>query len=123
LSVEQAHGRFDRLLRGLKYKIGDKYYCAVKGMLTDYSSTPTIYDLIVKTFKVRMAGVVHDSLYQTAIDCGGYNVTRKEADYVWRVIAQTGEDSANTVQAWLGWSALRAGGWVVWNKYRKSQQK
>lgn len=118
LATEHYKGKYDRLLRTLGYWVCSNEYCALKGMLTDYSSTPRIYDAMVKTYKVKFAGVIHDALYQSGKDCTGREIKRREADLVWREIAQHGEDSANKFQAYLGWIGLRLGGWVTWRKYR-----
>ncbi len=120
LLVEHDHGKFDRLIRTLGYNVAGVKHCAVKGMLTDYSSTPGIYDAIVEEKRVRFAGVIHDAAYQTGTDCEGRKINRSEADMVWRLVAQHGDYSANAFQAWLGWTGLRAGGWLTWRKYRKT---
>lgn len=123
LAAEHAYGKFDRLLRTLGYNIDGIKYCAAKGMLTDYSSTPSLYDAFVKPFKVKFAGVIHDALYKTGKDCAGRKIKRKEADMVWREVAQHGDYSANKTQAWAGWLGLRFGviGWVTWNRYRNNE--
>jgi len=122
LATEHAHGKYDRLLRTLGYCVEGERYCAVKGMLTDYSSTPHIYDAFVKPFKVKFAGVVHDAIYKTGKDCLKRPVKRSEADMVWREVAQHGEYSASKAQAWAGWLGLRIGGWVTWHNYRRAEQ-
>ena len=81
--------------------------------LTDFSSIPWFGRVLVRFSKVDIAGVVHDWLYQTAI------TSRKRADRIWRLCAIAGEHHANAFQGWVGWFALRVGGWLSWRAHRK----
>jgi hypothetical protein len=33
-------------------------------------------------------------------------------------VAVAGTHHANVIQAWIGWLALRIGGWIAWRRYR-----
>jgi len=90
-------------------QVDQKTYVIPKGFITDYSSIPQAFGWIVSWNKVDIAGVVHDYLYSTK------KVTRSEADRVWRIIAQSGQNRANIAQAWSCWVGLRVGGWYYWN--------
>jgi hypothetical protein len=60
----------------------------------------------------EIAGLFHDALYRK-------NANRAVADQVFRIIARSGEKHVGPVRGWLGWAALRVGGWVAWNGYRE----
>ncbi len=82
------------------------------GFETDFSSVPRVARLFMPRFsKLDLAGVIHDRLYEQ-----GY--PRVMADQIWRYIAAQTE-GGNAVQRWLGWSGLRAGGWVAYRQHRK----
>ena len=97
---------------------------------TDFSSMPFFGRWFVRWSKVDVAGVVHDWLYRT-VGKGSVsneahegknlrnNITQKEADEIWRLIALSGNHRANLVQAWVCWSVLRLAGWAVWNGYHR----
>ena len=103
-----------RLLRDFEIEVDGKRFLIPAGTITDYSSVPWLFRWLVLWSKVDIAGVVHDWLYQT----GDY--PRREADAIWRKIANAGEHRANWAQAWTGWTGLRLGGWWRWRKYRKA---
>ncbi len=105
-----------RLLRDLNLEIkGDPLTIPVD-TITDFSSIPWFGRMLVRWSKVDIAGVVHDWYYQTG------NTTRARADAVWRVVAMAGTHRANAVQAWIGWFALRVGGWIAWRNYRNKNK-
>ena len=116
LQTERLSDGKRTLLRGLKMQVEDEKLTVPTGTVTDYSSIPWIGRGLVHWSKVDIAGVVHDWLYQTGI------VDRKRADEIWYLIAISGEHSANKFQAYVAWKGLRAGGWAVWNRYRKGEK-
>jgi len=69
--------------------------------------------ILVRWSKVDIAGVVHDWYYQTGA------TSRARADEIWRLVAMAGTYHANAIQAWIGWFALRVGGWIAWRRYRR----
>ncbi len=85
-----------------------------QGFETDFSSIPFWAAWIVRWSRVDVAGVYHDCLYAQGKIC-----TRREADAVWRDIAQSGECCANATQAWVCWAGLRLGGWVAWRRWKR----
>ena len=112
MQTERLHDGRRRLLRDLVVEVDGKKITVVKGTVTDFSTIPWPGRFLVHWSKVDIAGVVHDWLYQTG------SKTRSEADKTWRAVAMAGEHHANTVQAWIGWMALRIGGWWAWIRYR-----
>lgn len=83
------------------------------GLRHDGSSIPTALHGFVDHRRVRMAGRLHDPLYQTAI------LPRAEADHVWRVVARHGEYGANGAQAALGRLGLWVGGRWAWRRHER----
>jgi hypothetical protein len=101
------------LLRDLEAKVEGETIVVPEGSVTDFSSIPWFGRFLVRWSRVDLAGVVHDRLYQDG------NRSRAYADRVWRLVARAGERRANALQAWIGWFALRVGGWMAWNRYRR----
>ena len=100
------------LLRDLILEINGELVTIPAGTITDFSSIPWFGRMLVRWSKVDIAGVVHDRYYQTG------TIKRSRADAVWRMVAMAGTHHANAVQAWIGWLALRLGGWLAWRHYR-----
>jgi len=101
------------LLRDLNVEIEGDPLTIPAGTITDFSSIPWYGRILVRWSKVDLAGVVHDWYYQTGA------TSRAKADAIWRLMAVAGTHHANVIQAWIGWLALRVGGWVVWRRYRR----
>ena len=57
-----------------------------------------------------IAGVVHDYLYRTG------ELSRSDADKIWRLVALKGTHHANRLQAWVCWAGLRIFGIFAWKK-------
>lgn len=115
--------------RKLGYTVGATNYCICTGAVTNFSSTPMLYDAVVAPHRVKAAGAVHDSLYRSGKACtceeeGGKAVSRSQADMAWREIALYGapHERANAAQAWAGWLGLRLAGWCYWNEYRRADK-
>ena len=100
------------LLRDLHLEIEGDPIRIPAGTITDFSSIPWYGRILVRWSKVDIAGVVHDWCYQTGAS------SRARADAIWRLVAMAGTYHANAFQAWVGWLALRVGGWIAWNRYR-----
>jgi hypothetical protein len=113
LQTERMGDGRRKLLRDLVVEVDGERFTIPEGTLTDYSSIPWFGCALVRWSKVDVAGVVHDWLYQTGA------TSRARADKIWRLVAMAGEHHANALQAWIGWFALWAGGWVVWRWYRR----
>lgn len=114
LQTERMPDGRRRLLRDLTVVAGGLTFLSKKGEITDFSSLPFWARWVVRWSRVDIAGVVHDKLYREGI------VSRRTADYIWRLIAVDGDHHANWAQAWVCWVGLRVGGWWVWRKYRKA---
>lgn len=115
LSTTRRPDGHRELNRDYKIEIDDVFYTISKGFVTDFSSYPWYARLIVRFDKVDIAGVVHDWLY-----CKG-ELTRADADRIWRIVARAGKNHANFLQVWLSWIGLRIGGWVTWRMYRQGR--
>ena len=115
LSTTRLSDGHRQLNRDYQLEIDDIRYRLKKGFVTDFSSYPWYARLIVRFSKVDIAGVIHDWLY-----CRG-EMSRAEADEIWRQVAMAGTSHANPIQAWLSLLGLRIGGWVSWNKYRSGR--
>ncbi len=115
LSTTRLPNGMRELNREFRIEVDDVLHIVPKGFNTDFSSYPWFFRVIVRFDKVDIAGVVHDWLYYKG------NLSRSEADIVWRKLAMAGEHHANALQAWLSWLGLRIGGWIIWNRYRKGK--
>jgi len=113
LQTERQPDGCRRLLRDLVVEVDGREFTVPEGTVTDFSSIPWFGRILVRWSKVDIAGVVHDWLYQTA------TTSRARADRIWRLIAVAGDHHANWFQAWVGWLALRVGGWLAWSRWRK----
>ena len=105
-----------RLLRDLVVEVESERITVPKDTETDFSSIPWFGRILVHWSKVDIAGVVHDWLYLTGV------YSRAKSDRIWRLVAMSGEHHANAFQAWVGWFALRIGGWIAWNRLREQNE-
>ncbi len=112
MQTERREDRKRRLLRDLIVEIEGDRITIPADTVTDFSSIPWYGRILVRWSKVDIAGVVHDWFYQTGA------TSRARADEIWRLMAMAGKHHANAVQAWIGWLALRLGGWLAWRRYR-----
>lgn len=135
LQVERQGDGDRKLLRDLPLKIDGVDYIVPEGFKTDFSTIPRLGRWLVKWSKVDVAGVVHDWLYRDQYRNYGFDSfwyllpfigtnnegykMRREADWVWYLVALSGKHSANPLQAALGWAGLRLGGWYFWNQIRR----
>ena len=113
LQTERQSDGKRKLLRDLVVEVEGTRVIVKKGFLTDFSSIPWYGRILVRWSKVDIAGVVHDLLYEDG------SMSRARADEIWRLVAIAGEHSANAFQGWVGWLALRVGGWVSWYHHRR----
>ncbi len=117
LQTERMQNGHRKLIRDLKVQIGDATLVIPKGTETDFSSIPHPVRMFLRWSRVDVAGVVHDWLYH----CG--EISRSEADTIWRLVALSGNHHANFLQAWGGWVLLRAFGWYAWQQCRAEDHK
>ncbi len=103
------------LLRELSVEVEGTVIRVPAGTETDFSTIPWYGRILVRWSRVDIAGVVHDYLYHTQ------EFSRGRADRIWRLCAVSGGHSASPCQAWVGWLALRVGGWWAWNACRRRQ--
>ena len=112
LQTERLSDGRRELSRSLRIKVhGYDEIEIPQGFDTDYSSIPTCLHWIVRWSKVDVAGVVHDWLYRKG------NLSRSEADKVWRLVALSGEHSANRLQAWTCLLGLWLFGGCAWSDH------
>jgi hypothetical protein len=104
------------LLRELKLDVDSTVINVAEGTNTDFSTIPWYGRILVRWSRVDIAGVVHDYLYHKQ------EFSRSRADRIWRLCAVSGEHRANQFQAWVGWFALRIGGWLAWNACKRRIQ-
>lgn len=117
LRVERLPDRRRKLLRDFVAVVDDHETTVPKGFETDYSSIPWIGRLVVGWRATDEAGVIHDWLYYSG------EVSRRVADELWRVVAESGEGGANRFQGWLAHRALRVGGGIAWRRHRKARPR
>ena len=88
------------------------------GFPTDFASIPRgLWNILPPIGKYDAAAVCHDKLYRDgAFD--GRPIDRGDADKTLR--EATDVLGVNRIQRWMIYAGLRIGGWVVWNRYRKS---
>lgn len=99
-----------KLFSELRYQThGGQVIKIPHGFITDLASIPRIFhSLIPVNGKHRAAAIVHDYLYVTQI------MARAESD---RIFLEAMEDlGVRWSQRWAMYSAVRAGGWLPWQK-------
>lgn len=88
-------------------------FVAPRGFITDLASIPKLLrNVIDVNGKHRRAAVLHDYLYVTQ------QVTRAEADALFLEAMEVLEVGKPT--RLVMWAAVRAGGWIYWNKRAKA---
>lgn len=89
-------------------------FTALKGMVTDLASIPTLFRRAFSSIDHRMAGAIHDALYLFA---KLYNLTRRECDQLFGEMCEC--LGASSVLEWMGETGLRVGGWHSWDECRQ----
>jgi hypothetical protein len=89
-----------------------------KGFKWDLSSVPSFLWLFMKPFgKYDAAYLIHDKLYQ---DKELHSFTQKQCDEIMKSFAlalvDTQKVSLKRFDVWARYYAVRAFGWIVWNK-------
>ena len=88
------------------------------GEVTDLASLPRVVRVFIsQNGKHRGAAVIHDRLYRLA---GILDYSRKEADLVFLEAMKVSGVSWTVRQ--MMYRGVRAGGWVVYNKYLKANK-
>ena len=113
LQTERLSNGRRELLRDLEVNVESTNILVPKKTATDFSTIPWFGRILIRWSRVDIAGVVHDYLYHKQ------TYPRSKADRIWYLCASSGEHSANWVQGWIGWMALRVGGWWAWNKCKR----
>lgn len=107
-----GNGRYLTLTHDFAYADGAVLITVPAGFQTDFNSVPRAAWIWFPPWECPEAALVHDWLYQHP---GGRS--RGEVDGIHRTImAIKGERRSKRVAVWL---AIRAGGWVPWNRYRE----
>lgn len=88
------------------------------GFATDYASIPHIlWNILPPVGRYDAAAVVHDYLYQNG-KVWGHELTRANADAI--LNEAMGVLKVAPWQRRLIYAGVRVGGWVTWNRYRKT---
>ena len=110
------------------FKIGSTWYVIPQGFVFDGASIPKfLHTWLSPTGVLLMGGLVHDYAYKyaTLLKSGKKKtmgtIDQKKADQIFRDIniEQNGFHFLNYLAYW----ALRIGGFVAWNKHRKTNAK
>tara|TARA_B100000683_G_scaffold25612_1_gene23360 strand:+ start:882 stop:1478 length:597 start_codon:yes stop_codon:yes gene_type:complete len=110
------------------FKIGSTWYVIPQGFVFDGASIPKfLHTWLSPTGVLLMGGLVHDYAYKyaTLLKSGKKKtmgtIDQKKADQIFRDIniEQNGFHFLNYLAYW----ALRIGGFVAWNKHRKTNSK
>ncbi|MCP4809519.1 MAG: DUF1353 domain-containing protein [Proteobacteria bacterium] len=118
-TVRLEDGRCE-LLEDLEIRIDHLIIRVPKGTHTDFSSVPQAFAWFVRWSRVDVAGVVHDHLYQVGGD-PSQGLDRERADWLWAIVAMSGQSRANAVQGWVGYVALRLAGRPAWRRLARSR--
>jgi hypothetical protein len=105
--------KYTTLITGKPYRID-----VPKGFVNDLASIPRIFQTIVpKIGKHRGAAVVHDYLYGKKGKLSNQTFTRKQCDQIFLEGMKTA--GVRFTRRWVMYQAVRAGGWVLFNKEPK----
>ncbi len=120
---DQEDGCTAKLLQRLTYLTEDRWLIEVPaGFVTDFASIPRfLWAIIPPRGRYNRPAIVHDFLYKFApVDpVTGLACTQGRADRVIREGCENCDDRWTRRQAI--YAALRTGGWVAWNRYRKAE--
>ena len=136
LQLEFIDGKFWKLLAPFIYYVGgvggDELVLVLEGFKTDFASVPRFAWPIIghPTGDHGKAAVVHDWLYQYPDD--GLRLphtirrpritrTRRRCDQIFLEAMQVLD--IGWLKRTVMYSAVRLGGWVGWNNYRKADRK
>lgn len=83
------------------------------GFRYDGASIPGVAQSMLMGAKenYEIAGLFHDWAYRE-------QMPRALADQVFHIIARSGSRQVGPIRGWLGWAALRVGGWKAYRRYR-----
>jgi len=91
-----------------------RLYSVPTGFVTDFASIPRItHPIIPKLGRYNRPAILHDYLYASG------DFPRRTADTIFLLAMKNVGVSAARRQ--IMYLAVRVGGWVPWNKYRKMQ--
>lgn len=114
LNLQDIDGERFTLLTPLIYRSTEKrLYSVPAWFVTDFASIPRpLWWRYPKSGKWNKAAVLHDHLYVTN------GLTRGHADALFREALEACE--VNWWTRYVFYTAVRAGGWKAWNRYRKA---
>ena len=147
LRLEYIDGRFWATTEKFEYHLGApdgiERVVIPAGFMTDFASIPrALWPVLPPTGPYGKAAVVHDWLYQVrevrrmptidviddqgkpagriVMPTGARLVNRAEADAVFNEAMEV--LTVRRTQRWTLYSGVRVGGWVTWNRYRRSDR-
>lgn len=116
--MRYIEGRYWSLLESIRWTYEDETGVEIltkvpRGFRTDLASIPAIVPIPEGPY--NLAGVIHDYLYETGI------CSRADADKILydgcRLLG------VPLYRAWIIYAGVRAGGWVVYRRYRRESRK
>lgn len=129
LDLEFIDGHLWSLTAPLEYHLGavdgPEYVQVPTGFLTDFTSIPRgLWNLLPPTGRYGKAAVVHDFLYQDRVIRSGTLVfrlcDRGEADKIF--LEAMGVLGVGWLTRHTIYAGVRLGGWLPWNRYRRSDK-
>ncbi len=126
IRTDYIDGRMWRLARNVTYRTASCGLLTIRrGFIFDWASVPRAFWRIAppagdKRNPYGYAALIHDWLYvHQRID--GEGISRAVADWIFREVLQY--VGCTRWRCWLMWKAVRAFGWVPWNRNAKQEQK
>ena len=118
LTVRQHGPRNWVLVRPLTYQGAKERFVVPQSFVTDGASVPAIFWALTghPMGPHARAAVLHDYFYRTRT-----SVSRKDADGLFRRTMR--ELGVSWFRRWSMWAAVRAFGWIPWNRARRNTKR
>lgn len=104
------------VMRSIYYSLAGYVFCVSKGFTTDLASIPRLAKPLISVHGSHTKGaILHDFLYRYQ------PVSRKIADQLF--LRQMKLDGVGRIKRYTIYNSLRLGGWVVYNKHKRSNKR